>query len=151
MPSTQANTHRLPPPEVLESLSEKQRELIVEAVVLSGPLHPPSIYRSYETILPGSAERILRWVEKEQQRRLEFETEALKRSYWRKRLAMWVGSTLVLAVMASAMFLALTGHAVSAAVIVTSSCLAAVTTVLIEELMRRRLQKGACQSEPPVP
>ena len=151
MPSKQANTLRLPPPEVLESLSEEQRELIVEAAVLSALVAPPSIYRSYEAILPGSAERILRWVEQEQQRRLEIESEALKRSYWRQGLAMWVGFALALAVLASAMFLALTGHAASAAVIVTSSCLAAATTVLFEALMRRRLQKGTRQSEPPVP
>ena len=87
MPSKQANTLRLPPPEVLESLSEKQRELIVEAAVLSASVAPPSIYRSYEAILPGSAERILRWVQQEQQHRLKIESEALKRSYWRQGLA----------------------------------------------------------------
>ena len=151
MTPTQAKEIRLPPPEVLASLTERQRELIVEAAVFSGSLPPPSMYRTYEAILPGSAERILRWAEQAQERKFEIEWNALKRAYWRMRLAMWIGFTLALAVLASAMFLALTGHAGSAAVIATSSCLAMAATVLIEGLVRRRRSRDLRQSEPPAP
>ena len=151
MASSQANVLRLPPPEVLESLPEKQRELIVEAAAFSGPLPPPSMYRNYEAILPGSAERILRWAELAQERQFGLETNALKRSFQRQRLALLVGFALALAVLASAMFLALTGHADSAAVIATSSSLAAPATVLSEAVMRKRRSRGARPSEPPVP
>lgn len=147
MTSSQTNMLRLPPPEVLESLPEKQRELIVEAAVCSGPLLPPSMYRTYEAILPGSAERILRWAEQAQERQLVLEMTAIKRSYWRQRLAMWVGFAMALAVLGSAMFLALTGHAGSAAVIATSFSLVAAATVLIEPLMRNRRSRGAHQGE----
>lgn len=151
MARTQAKEIRLPPPEVLERLPEKQRELIVEAAVFSGPLPPPSMYRTYEAILPGSAERILRWAEQAQEREFEIERNALKRAYWRQRLAMWVGFTLALAVLGSAMFLALTGRAGSAAVIVTSSCLATAATVLIEGFVRKRRSRDPRYSESPAP
>ena len=149
MESPQTNMLRLPPPEVLEHLPEKQLELIVEAAVFSGPLPPPSMYRIYEAILPGSAERLLKWAEQAQERQLGLEAVAIKRAYWRQRMAMWVGFATVLAVLASAMFLALTGHAGSAAIIATSSCLAATATVLIEGFMCKRRATGARQSEPP--
>ena len=131
--------------------SEKQRELIVEAAVFSGPLPPPSMYRSYETILTGSPERILRRAEQAQERRFELDTEALRRSYWRQRLAMWVGFPMAPAVFAPAMFLALTGHAFSAAAIATESCLAGTAIVLIEQLIQERRSGVARQSEPPLP
>ena len=140
----------LPPPEVLERLPEKQREMIVEAAVCSGPLPPPSICRTYEAILPGSAERLLKWAEQAQQRELGLKTVAIKRAYWRQRLAMWVGFATVLAFLASVMFLALTGHSGAAAVIATSSCLAATATVLVEGLMSKRRSGGARQSGPPI-
>lgn len=150
MESPRTNMLGLPPPEVLERLPEKQREMIVEAAVCSGPLAPPSIYRAYEAILPGSAERLLKWAERAQERQLGLERVAIKRDYWRQLLAMWVGFATVLAFLASAMFLAVTGHAGSAAIIATSSCLAATATVLIEGLLRERRSRGARQSEPPV-
>ena len=142
MAYTQDDTLRLPPPEVLGSLPEKQRELIVEAAAFSGPLPPPSMYRDYEAILPGSAERILNWAEQAQEHQFRREMNALKRSYRRQRLAIWIGFTMALEVMASAMFLALTGHPGSAAVFAISSCLAAAATVLIETLIRKRRSRG---------
>ena len=150
MESPQTNVLSLPPLEVLESLPEKQREMIVEAAVCSDPLPPPSICRTYEAILPGSAERLLEWAEQAQERHLGLEAVAIKRSCWRQRLAMWVGFATMPAILASAMFLALTGHAASAAVIATSSFLAATATILIEGFMRVRRARGPRQSEPPV-
>ena len=137
MGSPQTNMLKLPPPEVLESLPEKQREMIVEAAVCSDPLPPPSICRTYAAILPGSAERLLKWAEQAQDRQLGLEAVAIKRAYWRQRLALWIGFAPMLAILASAMFLALTGHAASAAVIATSSFLAATATILIEGFMRK--------------
>ena len=145
MESPRTNMLELPPPEVLESLPEKQREMIVEAAVFSGQ-PPPSICRAYEAILLGSAERLLKWAE----RQLGLETVAIKRASWRQRLAVWIGVAAVLAFLASAMFLAVTGHAGSADVIATASCLAATATVLIEGFMRERRSRGPRQSEPPV-
>lgn len=46
------------PPEVLAS--------IVQAASYSGPLPPPSMFREYNQELPGSADRLLQMVEKEQ-------------------------------------------------------------------------------------
>lgn len=151
MESPQTNVLRPPTLEVLESLPEKQREMIVEAAECSGPLPPPSIYRSYEAILPGSAERLLKWAGQAQKRQLGLETVTIKRAYWWQRLAMWIGFAPMLAILASAMFLALTGHAASAAVIATSSFLAATATILVEGFMRKRRAREPRQSEPPDP
>ena len=67
----------LPPKEILDNLPEHVRVSIVEAASFSGPLPPPTMYREYESALPGSAERILAMVEKEQKHRIMWETTAL--------------------------------------------------------------------------
>ena len=56
--------------EVLSKLPEDIRgqvlTIIKEQSFFSGPLPPPELFKQYEEILPGSANRILKMAEKEQ-------------------------------------------------------------------------------------
>lgn len=70
----------MPSPEVLETLPENARIAVVEAAALSGPLPPPTMYGEYDNVLSGSAERILRMAEKEQDHRIEWENDALNQN-----------------------------------------------------------------------
>ena len=70
----------LPSPEVLETLPENARIAVVEAAALSGPPPPPIMYGEYDNVLSGSAERILRMAEKEQDHRIEWENDALNQN-----------------------------------------------------------------------
>lgn len=53
---------------LLARIPENAPPEIVESILASysGPLPPPSMYRAYEDVLPGSADRILRMAEQEQ-------------------------------------------------------------------------------------
>ncbi len=65
-------------PKTLQALPEESRNSIIEAFSFSGPLPPPSMLESYEKIVAGSADRILRMAEKEQDHRIDWENTALK-------------------------------------------------------------------------
>jgi uncharacterized membrane protein len=45
---------------------------------IRGPIPPPALFRQFEEILPGSADRILRMAEKEQDHRIDWEQSALR-------------------------------------------------------------------------
>lgn len=101
-----------PSAEVLQALPEIIRKSIIESAVLPGPL-PPAMYRAYDEVLPGSAERILRMAEREQDHRIESERDALRQAPHQHRL----GTLVALSSLAVAGVLAMNGHAWVASVI----------------------------------
>ncbi len=106
----------LPPKEILDNLPEHVRVSIVEAASFSGPLPPPTMYREYESALPGSAERILAMVEKEQKHRIMWETTALNASGQETKRGQWLGFAIAMACLGAAIFLAVSGHEVVACI-----------------------------------
>ena len=101
-----AERESLPPAEVLQSLPEIVRESIVESSASSRPLPPPSMYRAYDEVLPGSAERILRMAEREQDHRIESERDTLRQVPHQHRL----GTLVALSSLGVAGVLAMYGH-----------------------------------------
>ena len=59
---------------------EKQNSAVVGIVQSSfaGPIPPPEVIKGYESVIPGSAERLLRMAEKEQQHRIEIDNQLAK-------------------------------------------------------------------------
>ena len=108
-----AERDSLPPAEVLQALPEIVRESLVESAALSRPLPPPAAYRAYDEVLPGSAERILRMAEREQDHRIDWERDALGQAPRQHRLATLVA----LSSLAVAGVLAMNGHAWVAGII----------------------------------
>ncbi len=43
----------------------------------SGPIPPPEMMRAYEDVLPGSADRILKMAEREQERQIDYDNRGL--------------------------------------------------------------------------
>ena len=81
----------LPPPEVLEALPEHVRLAVIESASFSGPLPPPTMFEGYESVLPGSADRILAMAEKEQQHRTEWEGTTVGSVVAENKRAQWLG------------------------------------------------------------
>ena len=103
-------TSHLPPKEILDKLPENVRVSIVEAALFSGPLPPPSMFREYENVLPGSAERILTMAEKEQEHRVTWENKALDTVIHQGNLGQWFGLLIAFLCIGGAVYLALGGH-----------------------------------------
>ena len=55
----------------------KNSELLHLKEEYSGPIPHPNILRQFEEVIPGSAERILKMAEKEQEHRHEFENKII--------------------------------------------------------------------------
>lgn len=100
----------LPPRDVLDKLPENVRISILEAASFSGPLPPPSMYKGYEEVLPGSAERILTMAEKEQEHRITWESKALNVMEREVFLGQWFGLGIALCCIIAAVFLAASGY-----------------------------------------
>ena len=103
----------LPSAEVLQALPGIVRESLVETAASSRPLPPPAMYRAYDEVLPGSAERILRMAEREQDHRIEWERDTLRQVPHQHRL----GTLVALSSLAVAGVLAMYGHAWVAGII----------------------------------
>ncbi len=75
-------------PEVLQDDDElsEVHQMRIEASSWRGPLPPPSALQSYEEVLEGSANRILKMAEKQTEHRISMESTTLKgrftRNYW---------------------------------------------------------------------
>jgi uncharacterized membrane protein len=65
------------PPELLDSLPDVAREIVLQAASFSGPLPPSPMFREYEDALPGAADRILGMAERQAEHRQEWEKSAL--------------------------------------------------------------------------
>ena len=102
--------HPLPPKEILDKLPENVRTSIVEAASFSGPLPPPSMFREYDSILPGSAERILAMAEKEQDHRTTWENKALDTIARQGNIGQWFGLLIAILCIGGAIYLAVSGH-----------------------------------------
>ena len=66
---TAVSGSNLPPEAVLRELPEDLRNSVIEFASFSGPIPPPAMLGKYEEYLIGSAERIVRMAEKEQEHR----------------------------------------------------------------------------------
>lgn len=64
---------------VPEQFREKAREqlMIIRQESFAGPIPPPQVLQGYESILPGSADRILSMAESQQKHRIEIEDKAI--------------------------------------------------------------------------
>ena len=100
----------VPFPEVLKAPSESLRDSTSESAAFPVPLPPPAMFRGYEEVLAGSAERSLQMAEKEQAHRIEWEREALRRASNRRDRGLTLGTLVALSSLAVAALLAMNGH-----------------------------------------
>ena len=76
-PAQRIQQHRIPN-KILGSLPEETQTAIIQSQAFVGPLPPPVLYRQYEEIQKGSADRILRLTEKEQDGRQKWEMKIVQ-------------------------------------------------------------------------
>ena len=114
---------RLPPKAVLDALPERVRTSVVEAASFEGPLPPPSMYREYDRVLPGSADRILAMAEREQAHRVSIEGTALKASANDSKLGQYFGFSLALVCIVGGIYLAIQGQTVAAVALIVASAI----------------------------
>ena len=127
LPASSAN---LPSPDVLENLPENVRTSVVQAAAFSGPLPPPSMYGEYEKVWEGSAERILKMAEKEQDHRIAWETKALDENARETNLGQKFGLVTAVFCILASVYLSMNGHQWVAGVLAGTSALGLVARFL---------------------
>lgn len=119
-------------PELLERLIQKPEvRTLISREFFSGPLPPPKVLKSYETILPGTAERIIQMAEREQSHRHSMDTLALNGDIDKDRRGQNYGLLLALSFAVITVVLGLNGLETLAAIIGSVDLVALVTVFVI--------------------
>lgn len=103
--------------EVLKELPEDKQKIMLSAMIsveqsssFAGPLPPPSLFKGYEQVLPGAADRILSMAEKEQASRHTSNTEMLNTYKGERKRGQYMGCSLVVLLALCGLFLGYLGH-----------------------------------------
>ena len=86
-----------------------------------GPLPPPVILKEYESMLPGSAERILKMIEGQAAHRIEIESTVIKGDDRRSFMGLIFGFVIALAALGGAIFLIYNDKNVAGLIIATTA------------------------------
>lgn len=86
------------------------RRTIQTSVEYAGPLPHPSLLREFDSVVPGSAKRIIRMAEKQTEHRQSLEKTVIYGDSKRAFYGLWVGAFVALCVLAGAVFLIYSGH-----------------------------------------
>ena len=132
-PRTETTTDS-PPPEVLSPSPEVDEQQLagvkVTAASYTAPIPPPEMFRGYEDVLPGSADRILKMAEIEQQRRLEDERTALHARIRDVRRAHWISLATSLGFITGSVLVSVYGNPYVAGVLGGTGLVAGIATIL---------------------
>lgn len=101
--------------EVIKGLPEEKRKEIISSLYIrsshfQGPIPPPEMFREYEMIQSGSADRILKMSEKQQDHRIKSESRVIIGEIVLKFLGMICGASIVLFLIYFAYKLAINDH-----------------------------------------
>lgn len=118
------------PPEILERLPANVQGAVVEAALFQGPLPPPALFKEYDQVVPGAAERILALAENNQSHRTSWETIALTEQANEVRRGQYMGFALAFGMLIGAVFCAHIGQPWVAGALVASSMAGVVTAFL---------------------
>ena len=100
------------PQDILDALPDTVRTAIVRGASFAGPLPPPAMYREYDDVLPGSANRLMELTENQQAHRHGWEMTALRASISDTKRGQWFGFIVSVVALAAAMILAARGQTV---------------------------------------
>ncbi len=119
-------------PKLLEAMPKEVRISMAETASFSAPLPPPSMFESYEQTLPGSADRILKIVEKEQNHRFQWTDSKLRGEISILKRGQIFGFFIAIFGLSIGAFLGYKGYTIVAALLVATGILG-----LIRELIEK--------------
>ena len=97
------------PLELLNSLPDEVRRVVLQAASFSGPLPPSPMFREYEDVLAGAGDRIIGMAETQATHRQEWEKTALRSAQTGLARGQWLGFAISVAALGAATYLAMQG------------------------------------------
>lgn len=125
--------------DILQKLPEKERGKVTQLIIskhltaFHGPLPPPEILKEYQSILPGSPERFLNLVEKEQSHSHSKENLFLKNQIAQNWAGLIIGALLVAGFFYGAYSLAMAGHDTVAGIIFSCTIISIATIFVLHK------------------
>ena len=118
--------------ELLKELPEPKRQLILSLVQSrwESPLPPPQILRGYETVVPGSAERILAKFEQQAEHRMALEKVAVAEQLKQSARGQLFALIISISGLACSLVMAMTAHEKPAMIIGGATLVALVSAFL---------------------
>ncbi|TVS20369.1 MAG: DUF2335 domain-containing protein [Planctomycetaceae bacterium] len=116
------------------------RRQIVKTIASSGPLPLPSVLAEYDAIVPGSAERIIGWAERQSEHRMSLERSVVDSDIRRSYLGMGAGFTIALVFGIGGCIVAALGQPTAGATIATG-CIVSLVSVFVYGTRSRRQER----------
>ncbi|RME12421.1 MAG: DUF2335 domain-containing protein, partial [Bacteroidetes bacterium] len=123
---------------LLENIPKQNRAKflqIVQAVsvstTFSGPIPPPDIFKEYNEILPGSAERILAMAEQQSSHRREMEKKVISSQMRQTTRGQWLGFVLAVICIGGGLFLAYIDKTTVASILLGATIISLVSVFVI--------------------
>ena len=129
--------------------SSKQNVATVQHEEFSGPIPPPSLFRQYDQIVPGAAERLLQMAEKQSAHRIELEHSVVASDIRKSERGQRFGFCIALFGLVCAFILGLVGRELVAGVI-GGGTLVSLASVFVygrrqKEKEREKMREGSLQ------
>ena len=127
-------------PEVLQDddeLPEVRNKMRIEASSWRGPLPPPSALQSYEEVLEGSADRILKMAEKQTEHRISMESMTLKGRFTRSYWGLAAGFVLSAMVIGGGIYVISRGHDWAGGILISASLVGLASVFVLGRNSRR--------------
>lgn len=108
--------------EVLEALADPEKDpeklkqisyIVRQQSLHSGPLPPPEIFKGYEDVLPGAADRILSMAEKESRHRQDLEKISLKGDLSSRTLGQTLAFVISISAIGAGTYMVISGATIS--------------------------------------
>ena len=110
---------------------------IAHGAMWAGPIPPPELLAEYDQVIPNGAERILSMAEKQSDHRMRMEVAEVSSEHTLAQRGLWIGMTVVFAVLVLTGYLAYLG-ATTAAAVVASTDVVGLAAVFVYGSVRKR-------------
>ncbi|SRR6266513_1631336 len=135
--------------QALERTQQRQQQIQIAGITMSGPLPPPQQLAGYDAIVPGAAERILQMAERQATHRQGLERTALDGALRRSSTGMRTATGLAAGFLVVSAALIASGHDAAGAALGTVDFVGMVTAFIYgtasgrsERLRRARILTG---------
>ena len=129
-------------------VSQESPQVKFEAASWAGPLPPPGALRSFEEVIPGSAERILTMAEKQMDHRILVERKIISGDYIQSYLGIAAGFLLSVMIILGGIYLIIQGHDWAGGILIGLDLIGLATVFVLGSNSRRAPRREMLERMP---
>lgn len=129
-------------------VSQESPQVKFGAASWAGPLPPPGALRSFEEVVPGSAERILAMAEKQMEHRILVERKIISGDYIQSYLGIAAGFLLSVMIILGGIYLIIQGHDWAGGILIGLDLVGLATVFVLGSSSRRGARRETLERIP---